>query len=657
MATVVGYTPWIGHGKEWPVGTKEGDLAILCVWSGRYRFRRMDAGWSSAGRFTYYAGGDARWAVWVGHAYYTTVTAAMLAKDPPSEYGQLVVLAGAPGIGTVRTNTRGAPALANGGVLSFSWTTDQSLSDRDPSVTWFTPPGSETQPSIWGTMRAYAVVGWETATSDGVYGDGSRRGSLSIEVLPPVAPSMPVLLSPTAGAEASTTEDIIFEWQHRPSISGGYQDAYRLRADGGAGWQWWNASTDGFVASEFTNVSSVSREVIDPSKFVANVPYSWQVSTREGLDGQWSPYSPANELMTVVPPTATITSPVGTVNNDLTPTVTGTATTPRGSLTARRVQVVDPLSLQVLFDSGSQPGEEIDYELPRLDWERNKTYDVGLMVQQTGGSWSSWARELFTITWDLPTPPTIAVAPSAFGIAIEIGSTLPVRMERISPEGLWEEILPLTYPVDGKVYLNDVFAPTYASTAYRVRSVNELEGQTLSSEWMNSDPVVSTDPDAYIASAVDPLRTWIPLDLHMEVQERVHQEPVSTHYGLDDPYGRVVYGNPQGQTGNILMHTRTKQDTNLAMALLRTQEPLVVKFVPQRAREECSWGIGELRTISRSSMITERELHSTLQDRELSFEWIEHPQVLLGNPSDAPRTCDFYVEAYRGIITITGPSL
>lgn len=655
MATVVWRsTAWYQNMSSWPAGVQVGDFAVNFT----TRRRLRTSNWNAIG--TVYRWTPDNQGPWSISASYTQVTAAMLSQPPPNFIGFLVVLRDTLGIGQVRLGTDNAPARVGGGVLTVSSSPSSGASPALPGTTWYPPTYPEhifVRPYPGATFTTSVttnwLVGWSPAGSNGNYGSKAMAGAtvMHIEVLPGAGPSAPAILSPGRGDEIASTEDIDFQWQHAPSIPGGFQNAYRLRFDASGSWVYWNASTSSLVSAETINSSSVQGVTIHASKFAAMVPWGWEVSTREGIDGKWSPYSSAGSFTPVTPPSVNVNS-LGPVHNDLTPTITWTSTTPRGVQTAYRVQIINTVTAAVVHDTHAQPGADQTWTSPVLDWVNGGSYEARVQVQQTGGSWSPWVSTPVVVTWDTPATPTLTATPASTGIVLTVNSALPVVVERISPEGLWEPLLPLTTPEGGQVIKVDVFAPTGTPTAYRAFAVNLLDGQSLTSDWGMSAPVTNYDPKTYIASARDPLHTWLPLDIHNEETVWEHYEKTAVSYGMDDPYGRVDYGGFQGRVGQFIIHTHSQRGAGLLLDLFRTHEPMLVKFYPQQERGECNWGTGELLTIMRSEPIPEAMVLATLQDREFTLDWIEHPTVLLGNPSTAPQTGCQIIESTPGHYTV-----
>lgn len=651
MATRRGFTPWQGAGKSWPSGSSPGDVAVFVQFvEGAWSRPPSDlASWSPAGSVAWWTptGATGYYHTWHVNVWSRTLTSSLLSSPPPSSYGQLTVISDTAGVGTVRTGVGAVPARPGGGVVSVSRTDSSSASDLPPGPSWQTPPGSLTQWSAQGQSTGRAVVGFTASSSGGLAGGGLQGRSVALEMLPPVGPSSPLVLAPDSGSEVPSSGTVGFEWQHRPAVSGGYQDAYRWRVDAGAGWRYWSASTSSFVTSEATNVSGVQALDLSASLFTAQARHTWQVQTREGVDGKWSPWSPAATFTPVTPPSVTLTGP-SSWHDDLTPTITWASTTPRGQQTAFQVQVLNAASAAVVHDSRWQPGSATSWTVPPLDWVNGAAYQRRVRVQQTGGAVSPWAEDALTVSWTEPATPTVTATPGSRGVevSVEVASSMAVTLERIGTDGLWSPVVVAAPASPGSpLVVTDVYAPYRAPTAYRAQGVVELDGQRLTSGWASSPPVASTDRrGAYLSLAANPTGTWTPVTITLLDHGEMH-EAVSATYGLGDSFGRVAYGGQQGQAGTITLDTASDLARDTLLRMLSAQTAMLLR-IPPEMDQLGNWSTGALLTIARSSPVTtERYGVAPSQSRRLSFSWVEQPQVLLDGATELPaRVPAIYVD-------------
>src|SRR5690625_4254224 len=489
-----------GGGIEplWPSsGVAEGDLAVVARrWTSSYgvRFPNPSPGpqWVGLGNYGTRSQYSSHWRA---ELFWWQVRGASLPSIGPGSSltsFRLLIFRGTAGIGRARTGQALVPVSENGGASAIGV---EASTAGDLTIL----PGS-------GTVQ----VGWGAASSDGVFGNPGWNHSHTriYELLPPAGPLAPLVLAPGDGAEVSAAEPVEFEWQHRPSVAGGRQDAYQLRVwDDVSDPEYWNASTGAWTTSEATNSSSTQGVAVPAAAFTVNVPMSWQVRSREGVDGRWSAWSSAASFMPVTPPSVSVIAPED-LHDDLSPLVAWAATTPRGEQSAFRVQVAR--LGQIVYDSGSQPGDDDEWQVPPQDWSNGALYQARVQVQQTGGSWSAWSTRDFTISWTEPATPDVTVWPTRQGVLVQVKADvgMSVDLERITGQGLWVPVGSLEMP-GAEVTVTDVLAPYGQVTAYRARAVNVLDGQRLTSGWGLSSQVTSTDRYSYLAAAGDPLRTWV----------------------------------------------------------------------------------------------------------------------------------------------------
>src|SRR5699024_10535481 len=278
------------------------------------------------------------------YVVYTRVLGAGFDEAPPwSRWGlrrqaAMVILRDTTGVGRVRVNDGRVPARAFGGGLILV---------SPPAAGSALPAGWSwsavaTEPEAFGADPFHAAWGWTEASSDGTLGSVSDYPSVVVELLPPQGPGQPVITNPTSG-EISNAGTVELSWQHRPSIQGGFQDRVQVRRESDDGAEYWTGSA--WSVSAATLYTSEQALDLDGSGFVTGAPYLLTVRTREGLDGQWSDWSAPVQVVTVTPPTVTVTAPAGTVHNNLRPVVSWSASTPRGVQTAYRVRVVTSLGV------------------------------------------------------------------------------------------------------------------------------------------------------------------------------------------------------------------------------------------------------------------------------------------------------------------------
>lgn len=646
MVTRVGVSDWSANAPSWPSGTRKGDVAVLTsVHDQALGSIVSPPGWSLAGSWSSVAWVSMVWARLDGAVWTQVVTDTSVPPwpgmrvEPGRRQVQVVVYRGTSGVGRSRQGMGEVPVQAHGGahVVAAEVAATGAPVASLPGVTRNGTTGSAQRPAHLGQAAMWAATGWADAGgTPGTYGttvDVSRL--LALELLPPVGPAAPTIVSPATGNETSAGVDVDYAWRHNPASPGGYQDAYRLRVDRGSGWEYWSASTGNWSASDVVNVSGVEGVTVPAARHTPMAEHVWQAMTREGLDGQWSPWSDTASHRPVTAPSVNVTAPTGVVSNDLTPTVAWTATTPRGVQTAVHVRVVDA-DAGVLYDSGALPTPAKSLTLPVLEWVNGAPVTALVRVQQTGGSWSPWVTSAFAVSWSEPATPTVSATPRAArdgGVVVDLSGLVAgarVEVQRVSPEGLWEPVVILDAP-DASVSVVDVFAPYGTPTAYRARQASVLDGVPLSSGWGMSAPVTSTDECMYLAAAQAPASSWVRVMLSTD-GERTHRRPVSVAYGLGDDRARVSYGVRRGLAGSMVASTLSRLEHERLTELLESGAPLVMRWTP-----EYDHALGEQRTRRHVPPVTfqvagevtsARPLDGPFAYRAVSWPWVEHDPVV-----------------------------
>jgi len=624
MAALIHEGVW-STSPTWPGGLRDGDLAFL-VW--RYASGTSlpelspSAPWRSVASYRYQSGASR----YRGGLYYSWVQAGQLPALPDVSSNvqayRLLVVRDTQGVGRTRSGIAMAPVLAGGGVLAFG---------PGPTGT-----GDLTiLPDSGGPL----AIGWAGPAGEGTVGNSgwSHRSVRAVELLPPRGPQAPLILAPGDGDEVAGTGEVEFGWQHRGVVQGGRQDAYQLRAwDYTSDELYWSASVGDWTVSEATNTSGTQGVVLPSDAFQLGVEMWWQVRTREGVDGRWSVWSPTSSFTPVSPPTVNVTGP-GDVHDDLSPTVTWAASTPRGGQSAFRVQVAR--LGEVLYDSGVIPGGGSEWIVPPREWVNGGLYQARVQVQQTGGSWSAWSTRDFTITWTEPAIPQVDVWSTRQGVLVQVAADpgLAVDLERITGEGLWLPVGSFTMPASGVVTVTDVLAPYGQVTAYRARAVNELEGQRLASGWGLSGQVASSARWSYLAAAGDPLRTWVRVYIN-EDSSRTHQRPVAVAYGLGDTDPRVSYGRLRGQAGTLRLAALDYAGGEALLGLLHAGEPLVLRWPPETGDDPDPEDAGLLVFDVAGELDVARLAQVALQRRYVSVPWVEQEPPVPGSGSNAPVT-------------------
>lgn len=641
MVALVGDSGWQqgasggGHLLDWPAGAGEGDVAFLLIeweanqWNQHHSEPRF-SGWTSEMRTVVgsreYGGRRARW--WIYSRVLGSGSLPSVSLGSSFVHGRLVVFTDTRGIGRRRSGVGAVPVAPYGGVFAAG-----VGSTGTGDLTFLAPDGPLFD------MRA----GWAATTSGSNslgnidWGSSGSRSVRAIELLPPEGPGAPVWLTPGDGDEVANTGTVDYSWQYRPSQAGGRQDAYRLAFLVDDEWLYWHAATGTFVTYEAINESAVTGASIDAPLLPGNVPLLARVWAREAIDGRWSEQSVDLNHMAVTPPSVDVTGP-GSAHDDLSPTVTWEASTPRGQQTAFRVQVAHLGGL--VYDSGVQPGDGDQWTVPPQEWDNGSMYQARVQVQQTGGSWSSWSTLDFPLTWTEPAVPDVDAWPVADGVLVRVAAdaSLSVDLERITSQGLWVRVGSFQMPVDGAVTVTDVRAPYGQVAAYRARAANELDGMPLVSGWGLSGQVVNRARWSYLMAASSPLSTWLRV-LIREDGVHTHHRPTSVAYGLGDSRARVSYAPERGRSGTLTLHALTQEDREGLLGLLYAGETLILRLPAEAHLDGPGYvGGGELVFDVAGEVQVARVTTGPLQRRELTVSWVEQEAPAPLGGTSAPVT-------------------
>lgn len=646
--------------NAWPSGSASGDVVILILFPARLGIQFWSTflenpprGWFKAGTlFDSLAGPFG----YNAHVFWTVRGSAAPSIDLRLGFARMIAVPGAFGVGTVRNGVRRATVKANGGVIVISEIGPDSSPATDFAGT--TLLSGQMNVVVGGNTWLRSRVGWASSATAALIGVtdesvfAASDDALTLEILPPKAPLPPVIVTPAPGQEISDSGGASFAWAHSPVLSGGTQSAYRLRvkAVSSGTWQWWNATTSALTGSETSNTSAAGALTLSSALFTSLTQYEVQVATQEAIDGQWSAYSASTTFTPVPAPSVAITSS-GSWSGDLTPTITWTPTTPRGSQIAWRVTVV---AGSTLHDSGWQTGSNTSYTLPVLDWVNGGTNTLSVWVRQTGGSESPAATQSLTVSWTPPATPVVTPtvsgpAPDALdgfvpvpgepgyytlgesslgagpaGIELDIAVAgapggLLIDIERqvtSDPDGVWVPVMTgILYPASGSLVTWDVLAPYGQAVIYRARASQIVDGVPLRSAWGTSDAVTSTDRQAYVVSDVD-RSDWLRVRIVDDGEIAMHQD-IAVNYGRGDDTPFVDYSPPQGFSGTMTLSTPSEQDTIQLREWLLSDRNMLLRLPPYA-------GVNvEPRRFARTSLSESHLDQSTTIDiRHTTFDWV-----------------------------------
>lgn len=635
MATLVGSTGWqeVDAGVTWalPAGTQAGDLIVAVHVGFDYEFPagftaavsgRMGAlGWLVRGGMTV----STRWAT-------AGMTSAEWGSRPPRWAGIMAVfvLRGTTGVGTVRSNVAAVPVRDGGAAVFLAAGYSAPSVPSGPS---WSAAGVLSRPAL--SMELHGRWGWQDAPPGGgtLGGEVSPGWGVAVELLPPAGPFAPEPVTPEDGVEVTVAAEapLTVGWRHRPSRAGGSQSGFELRVTRAGATQWWNVASQAWSSIAVINPGSAQTATLPMGALTLGQAVQWTVRTREALDGQWSPWSPARTFTRVAPPTVSVTGPTGTVSNNLSPLVTWTRTTPRGVQTAHRVEVLSAADVP-LWDSGVIAGSGTSLRLPpTIAWQRLGVHQVRVSVQQSGGSWSLPGTRSWTMTWTQPAAPVVALDLDGPGVGIEVtaASGLVVEVQRSAPGGQW--VPWAAWTASGVDSGRDVFAPYGTAVTYRARTGSVLDGQPMWSDWVVSAPVTSLDEDGYVASAVDPATTWQLARWASDASRIPRQRPREVVYGLGDSRPRELRGTERGQAGSAAIRTETAAETAALIGLLDAGEPLLLRGTTDGFRAGEKDAPEVLTVVTLGAAEAERLAQtSRIRGRIVSFAWVEQKPPALG---------------------------
>lgn len=580
---------WATSHNSWPATTAAGDLAVMVVigepgtFTGWVRHALDRAGWFDYATVLR----SPRIAV------YSRIVPDDLSGAPGTimqtttpTVGRITTWDNASGIGFVRSGP--VPVRARGAAF-YAATIDNSTST--PSGSGFTVLSNAGEggpyPGFASWTRAWCRIAYKTTSTAGTFPLTWLGRLLGIEILPQEAPYDPTLYTPAPGSDVAYNADTTFEWQHNPAVTDGYQDAVRIRyRQVGTGTWYWVGSDGSEQASETTIVQAAQTIDLDGGTLTQSVEYEWQVATREATDQLWSDYSASSTFTAVSPPSVTVTDPT-TVTDDLTPTIEWTPTTPQGSQTAFRVTISE-----TGYDSGVVRGSDTSWTVPVQDWTSGSSYTAGVVVQQTGGSWSPEGTRSFTLSWTAPSAPTCSAANSATGgIDVTVSGVASGRVaevQRTFDGGVnWEDVTQSPVESDGSdIVVKDVTVRYNVEVIYRARASTELDGRLLYSSWDVATAVTCTDTGAYIVDSRD-WSNYVAVTLRDSTgASRVRSSAVV--YGLGDSRPMVDHAPYAGQVGTWTVQVSTVAQLEALATLLGVEDdvsappwPFLLRWPPR----------------------------------------------------------------------------
>ena len=608
---------------DWPAGSAAADLAVLWDTSndGDPRGPLNADGWTPRGN----------------HIWTKPITAADLA-NPIAVQGTITALqvwAQAGGIG----GKGYGPAMrvkANGGVIYTGWLSPRYGSALIAAATY----RLGTQVVDPGDFYRHAMFARTSATAADLGLDGVHRAAswFALEVLPLAAPLAPEWEAPASGAVVDVTSELTLDFLHR-SASGSDMDAARVtvRPVGGS-WSW--VKSDGTLsATQVDLVQAVSRTSIDAGVFSANVQLEAQSYTHDL--GGWSPASPILPLTTRTPPvtTATLTTAAG----DVTPTV-GIGFTPGfGSMQSWEVALADASDA-----TPSSPLVSVPMAAGSASSWTPSPADVvgadGRIVFTNGQSIRAWVRgadSALTSAWAYSTPQPISWTPPPAPSSVTFVDGAPAKLVvagipagsvRLTVEwetstGVWVPVVPTLVGAIGSVDIPLPHAPFGVARAYRVASLESVDGVLVPSTWVTIAAAASTDLGSYFVSldGADWLAAPLPRGADME-RERV--QGVSTSYWTPEPdssarpVAQVDSTPAAGWAGALALLAFTEADAAALVEWITTRESWWWRPSPEKGTTVLQ-DTPTVHISRRSGTKVARRTGTNIQLREVRFEWVE----------------------------------
>ncbi len=315
------------------------------------------------------------------------------------------------------------------------------------------------------------------------------------------APTAPTLRTPNNGTYVDLAAGSTFTWTFSDPDVGDTQAAYafRRKAAGAGAYDYWNASTQAFQASEVFNGGSAATVTFPAAKWTNGTTYNWSVSTRDPA-GATGPYAGDFTVVANSAPTVTVTAPTGTVTTTSKPVVTWTYADAQGDpqenyqvrvFTAAQYGAAgfDPGTSAAFLDSGVMLSASTRSYTPTTGLDNSTTYRAYVRVGQTGSLFSSWQFSQFSLSLTVPNTPTLLAsdepaaarvrltATATYGGAYTRTNTSLVIEFRDTATASWTTVRgagALAADTNGQATVFDYEAPPGLTRSYRARTVGNI---------------------------------------------------------------------------------------------------------------------------------------------------------------------------------------
>ncbi len=457
-------------------------------------------------------------------------------------------------------------------------------------------------------------------TSAGFYQPTQEVSSdpiIGMELESRVGPSLPTIISPSAGLELSNTESVVFRWLHN-GFAGQAKFKIRVREVGESTWNY--VQSDGTLTTTETEVTSSQETIAVPITELPETAYEWSMWTFDGQE--WSPLMPTQSFTLVSPPDVTVTAPSAEVEDDLSPTVEWSATfSGARSQVAFRVEVIGGDGATV-YDSGVILGSQTAYTIPAQDdFVNGESFTFKVTLTQTGGASGSGSTSQ-VVSWTPPTAPTVVVANTEPGVQVTVTADVDtvIDIQRTVDGSTWVDVgVGIPKRTSADLVVHDVLAPYGVAATYRVRSGTTLEGMKLATDWVESDPITSSDAEFYIVDSHDPLTYAAPV--LQEDSGRAFVRSGSLVYPIGASQAVVDYGPLQGDSGSCTVLTMTQSEADDVKALLTSGRAVWLRWPPDSGVDVPASRV----TVTPDSVVHERRYQLNQPYRDWPFKWVEQP--------------------------------
>lgn len=587
-----------GYEVSWPSGTVAGDIALMHCGGSYVNLGPQSSGWTPTGH----------------KSWWKRVTAADLLAPVTvnASHVKLQTFFSASGVG--RTSTQKTLNLSPGAEM---WIDGQRATAGVAPSTYRL--GLEWVDESGWRQAAFHMQNPSSTVSSYVTLPGAPSDAwfYSYEILPPMNPPAPSLLSPGPAAFVDVTKPHLMTWLHEGS---GQQTQANVRLDYDSTFAMVKA--DGTLyAGEWTLTTGAGSATINAGQLTAGTVYTWSVRSGEG--GSYpGTYSPGRTMTAVNPPTVSSVT-VASTHGDLSPVVTFAAAAGYGAIEAYRVLIIPEGSTAPLWDSGIRAGTPAAVEAANTTpWVNGQTLRAHVEVWQTGSVSTVQADDAtFTVSWTPPATPTVTTVDGSPPVVTVAGLTSGhlVTVEMLAG-GVWR---PLTLRTAAGATL-EVEVPLAAGAAeFRARQGNVVDGVPMQSAWAESAQItVSANGRAYLVDDAD-RSSYLAVEQDPGTDpQRVIVQGIATSYGLGATSARVDQAPPAGQVGSFILRADSETEAATIWAWLQARTVFWFRQAPDAHGAKSVQPV----RVRRVSQLGSERLAESSGWRNLRVEWVEQPE-------------------------------